>query len=149
VEQLTKVVRTLGAEGDEEVRTLVVRTLVWRARRRGLSCAQPLSERRRRWCCVWSGDGRVRRYGRGGALAVGRARRRSRGARAGSEAGELLALLDWSEEEDALYLLTDAKCGDVERSAVAGWVGCEGVDVRGWCRRHRSVAGPGCGNQLR
>ena len=100
----------LGVEGDAEVRTLVVRTLVVEsAQAAGLACAQPLDER---------SQDRLLVYGAGEGLAAGLRARVVRVQGIGFEdgpaafapdlqPGELLALLDWSDaEEDALYLLT-------------------------------------------
>ena len=91
MERLTGVVQTLGAaDDDEEVRTLVVRTLVVEsAQAAGLACAQPVNERSQGTLLVYGaadgpGAGLRARVVR---LAGGRARGRSRGARAGSAAG--------------------------------------------------------------
>jgi hypothetical protein len=138
VEQLTKVVRTLGAEGDEEVRTLVVRTLVVEgAQAAGLSCAQPLSERSQASVLVYGAADGPRAALRARVVSL-----QGVGLEDGPAAlapdlkpGELLALLDWSEEEDALYLLTDAQVRETwsDPQLPGGWDTKEWT-FGGWCR---------------
>ena len=129
----------LGAEGDEEVRTLVVRTLVVEsAQAAGLACAQPLDERSQGRLLVYgAGDGP------GEALRARVVRVQGVGLEDGPVAlapdlqpGELLALLDWSDaEEDALYLLTESQVRPTwsDPQLPGGWDARE-WRFGGWCR---------------
>ncbi len=123
-----KIVRTLQAEDDAEVRELVGRTLVVEsAQEAGLSVAQPITEGSQACFLVygpsaepgaamWARVVRLQGVGLGESGAVFAPELRP---------GELLALLDWSEDQDALYLLTYAQASETWRdSQLPG----------GWCR---------------
>ena len=133
------IVRTLRAENDEEVRDLVVRTLVVEsAQAAGLSLAQPIEER---------SQARLLVYGQAAeAGATMRARVvRLQGVGLGDapvvlapdlQPGELLALLDWSDaQQDALYLLTWEQVRETWGDArlPGGWDAREWT-FGGWCR---------------
>lgn len=138
MEHLTHIVRTLGAESDVEIRELVVRTLVVEgAQAAGLLVAQPIA--------VWS-QATVLVYGAadkpGEALRARVLRLQGIGLEDGPivlapdlKPGELLALLDWSEDEDALYLLTYGQLRETwgDPRLPGGWDAKEWT-FGGWCR---------------
>jgi len=139
VERLTTIVRILNAANDDEVRTLVVRTLVVEsAQAAGLACAQPVNERSQATALVYgTADGP------GAALRARVVRLQGVGLEDGPAVlapdlrqGELLALLDWSDrEQDALYLLTHEQVQGTwsDPQLPGGWDAKEWT-FGGWCR---------------
>ena len=124
-------------ENDEEVRTLVVRTLVVEsAQAAGLACAQPLNERSQATVLVYGAAD-----GPGDALRARVVRLQGVGLEDGRtvlapdlQPGELLALLDWSDrDEDALYLLTHQQVKETSEEHPCGWDAHE-WKPGGWCR---------------
>ena len=119
-------VKILEAVEDAEIRALVVKTLATEsAQAAGLACAQPLAEPSQLQLLVYGVAGEPEAGCRGRIVRL-----QCVGLEVGPEvlcpeikAGELLALLDWSEEEDALYLLTYEQVTEIRGQAetLAAW----------------------------